>query len=94
MFLIWLVHSIFQIFYFLIIVRVIVSWVRPNVRDKRIIKALRLLYDVTEPVLAPVRNVIYQFSSSQMRIDFSPFIVIILLPFVERIILSILRIFI
>ena len=85
MFLAKLIHLVFWLAYWLIIIRVIVSWLRPSVRDKRVYRLLRLLYDLTEPMLAPIRRLM---PSTNIGIDFSPFIAIILLGILERIIVS------
>lgn len=85
---------LFNIFQLLILIRVIVSFVRPQVKDQRVIKALRLIYEVTEPVLAPVRNFLARYTSPEWRIDFSPFIVLLLLPLFQRLLYGILSIFI
>ena len=66
-----LVSAIIQLFVFLIVARAIGSFF---IRDWSTGIA-RFLWDVTEPVLAPVRSVLPPFSG----IDFSPLVVIILL---------------
>ena len=66
-----LVSAIIQLFVFLIVARAIGSFF---IRDWSTGIA-RFLWDVTEPVLAPVRRVLPPFSG----IDFSPLVVIILL---------------
>jgi YggT family protein len=38
------------------------------------------LHEITEPILAPLRNIIPRFG----MIDFSPFVAIILLEFIAR----------
>lgn len=89
-----LLDLLFNIFQLLILIRVIVSFVRPKVKDQRVIKALRFVYEVTEPVLAPVRNILARYTSPEWRLDFSPFIVLLLLPFVQRLLYGLLSIFI
>ncbi len=74
-----------EILYWLIIARVIVSFLPlQNVKDpwKQI---LRFLFDVTEPILSPIRNLLPR---SRMGLDFSPFIVILLLILIRQLVLS------
>ncbi len=66
-----LVSAILQLFVFLIVARAIGSFF---IRDWSTGIA-RFLWDVTEPVLAPVRRLLPPFGG----IDFSPLVVIILL---------------
>lgn len=66
------------ILYVLVFIRCIVSWF-PISRENRL---LQLLYALTEPILAPIRNIIDKspIGGRGMIIDFSP---IIALFFVE-----------
>lgn len=69
-----------RLFYFLILIRCFISWLPIN-RGNTVI---RLIYTLTEPVLAPIRNL---FSRSPlggvgMGIDFSPIFAIILVEIV------------
>jgi YggT family protein len=66
-----LVSAIIQLFVFLIVARAIGSFF---IRDWST-GIPRFLWDVTEPVLAPVRRVLPPFGG----LDFSPLVVIILL---------------
>jgi YggT family protein len=50
-----------------IFVRVAFSWIGPNPRNR----LFRLSYDISEPFLAPVRNLM----PTSMGLDFSPMIV-------------------
>ncbi len=59
------------IFFVAIFVRVAFSWIGPDMRNP----LFRISYQVTEPVLAPVRNLLPPMSG----IDLSPMIVTILL---------------
>jgi len=64
----WLVVLLLNAFQFILLVRVILSWI-PNVDYSN--PLIKLLYDVTEPVLAPIRNVLPPMSG----FDLSPLIV-------------------
>ncbi|HLV34103.1 MAG TPA: YggT family protein [Spirillospora sp.] len=57
-----------QIYQFILLARVLLSWF-PNIDRSNPI--IQFLYDITEPVLQPVRNVLPQTG----MMDFSPLIV-------------------
>lgn len=63
----------------LIIARAVVSWIRPNPYNP----IVRFLYSVTEPFLFPIRRFLGRFLPPMM-IDFSPFVAILLLIFIQR----------
>lgn len=75
-----IVRSIFQVYYIILVTRVILSWVRPGFNGL----IGRFVYDMTEPVLALCRRLI---PIQGMRIDFSPIIALILLQIAENLIL-------
>jgi YggT family protein len=61
------------VFFIAIMVRVVFSWIGPDMRNP----LFRISYQMTEPVLAPVRNLLPQTAG----IDLSPMIVTFLLFF-------------
>lgn len=64
-----------------IFVRVIISWI-PVPRDNQFIQ---LLYQVTEPLLAPIRGLLERSSiGNNLMIDFSPWIAILIIEFLRR----------
>ena len=71
-----------QIYSFIILARVLLSWF-PNVDESNPI--VQFLYDVTEPVLKPVRDVLPQTSG----IDFSPLVVLIAISVLTRLMFAI-----
>ena len=75
-FLISFISNVFQIINILIIIRVLLSWFNYNAQNQYI----RLLYKITEPILAPIRNLL---SSFNMGIDISPLIAIFALSFMS-----------
>jgi YggT family protein len=60
-------------FFVAIMIRVVFSWIGPDMRNP----IFRVAYQVTEPILAPVRNLLPQSAG----IDLSPMIVTFLLFF-------------
>lgn len=71
-----------ELMQWLIIGRVLLSWV--NVGPNNRIAAF--IYEITEPVLKPIRNLIHKGASP---LDFSPIVAIILLMLVERFLLTV-----
>lgn len=72
-----------ELMQWLIIGRVLLSWV--NVGPNNRIAAF--IYEVTEPILKPIRNLIHR---GTMPLDFSPIVAIILLQLLETFLLTIL----
>ena len=70
------------VLYGAILARVVVSWIAPNRTDNPLVA---LIYQVTEPMLAPIRRIMPQTG----MIDFSPMIVMIILSIVLAIVSSI-----
>ncbi len=67
----------FQLIYYLILFRVILSWIRPNPRNQIVI----ILHNLTDPILEPFRILTYKLNIGGM-IDFSPFIAILAIQFI------------
>ena len=76
-FLINLISNMFQIINLLIIIRVLLSWFNYNAQNQY----TQLLYKITEPILAPIRNLL---SSFHMGIDISPLIAIFALSIIRN----------
>ena len=84
-----------EIFRWLLFARIIFSFVQLNRNTHPLILTFRRIsFTVTEPVLAPVRNVIKPVSvGGGAYLDLSPILVLILLPFVARILIRLLTLF-
>ena len=63
--------------YFLIFVRVILSWIRIGKNSELV----RLVYNLTEPMLGPIRNLLAKspLGGPGMALDFSPFLALMLI---------------
>lgn len=72
---------ILTIFQFVLLARVLLSWF-PNVDRSNPI--IRLLYDITEPVLRPVRQMLPQTG----MMDLSPLIVFLIISVLMRLLSS------
>ena len=78
---------ILGILQWLIIIRALCSWF-PQVQQCAVGE---FLYTVTEPMLAPCRNLLSRFQAGRgMMLDFSPLIVFLLLEFARRIVYALL----
>ncbi len=68
-----------------ILARVIISWL-PVPRNNRLIL---LLYQVTDPILVPVRNIISKSAfGKNMMFDFSPVVAFILIGIVRNLLMK------
>ncbi|MGM0409931.1 MAG: YggT family protein [Bacillota bacterium] len=81
------VGTLFTIVEWLIIARVILSWVRPNPSNINLRKVIRFVYQVTEPILGPIRRLL---PTSNLGIDFSPIIAFFALRIVSNFIVRLL----
>jgi YggT family protein len=77
------IAMLFQILSLAILIRVLLSWVDP-MGNMRVTQILR---DLTEPILAPIRNLL----PNMMMIDFSPFIAMLLLQMLGKLIVGAIR---
>ncbi len=73
-----LVVMLAQIYQFILLARVLISWVRVDPYHP----AVQILFQLTEPVLEPIRRVLPQ----TMGLDFSPIIAMILVQVVAELI--------
>lgn len=80
------IDLLFSVMYYLIFARIILSWFVRNPYNKY----YAILIQVTEPILAPFRNLLLKFGGGRYGIDFSPMLAILALIFVRDILLRIL----
>ena len=78
-----LVSLVFNIVYFLLVIRIILSWVNPDPYNN----IVQLIYSVTEPILTPLRKLPLNFGG----IDFSPIIAFILINVLRNFLVNILQ---
>ncbi|HEY8449832.1 MAG TPA: YggT family protein [Bacillota bacterium] len=74
------VESIFRIFFWLIFLRALLSWIRPASYNKLYADVSRVVFVLTEPILAPIRD---RLPMHRFGLDFSPFIAMILLSILQ-----------
>ena len=84
-----IVGIFFDILDYAILIRCILSWFRVD-RNNPIIQ---LIYNLTEPILAPVRNMVYRspIGESMRMIDFSPVIAMLILSGTQQVIVNLLN---
>lgn len=73
-----LLCSFLLVYFFVLFARIILSWF-PMEAGSGLASVHRVLYDLTEPVLAPVRGLIPPLGGSGMAFDLSPIIVFVAL---------------
>jgi YggT family protein len=80
----WLISSIINLFIFVLIVQVIMSWLIAfnvvNTRNRFVYMVADIAFKITEPVLRPIRRILPSFGG----LDLSPIVVILLLGFIQR----------
>ena len=75
-----LVQTLFQVYSFILLARVLTSWFQVDPYNP----IIRILYQLTEPLLAPIRRLLPQTG----MMDFSPIVAFIAITVVERIVIS------
>lgn len=81
--LITLANLLFQAFYVLLLIRVILSWV-PGIDPRH--PAVQLVDRITSPVLTPIRRAMPPFGG----LDLSPLVAILLLIVAQRLVIGLL----
>lgn len=78
----YLISLVLSVFQLILLARVLMSWFpdilhssNPTVRS-----IVQLIYDITEPVLRPIRNALPQMG----MMDFSPLIVFLIIAVLQR----------
>lgn len=87
MLLITFVRLAFQVYIWLIIIRVILSWFRTPFTE-RLRPILLFIYDITEPVLGFFRRLIPSAMIGGAGIDFSPIVAIIVLQLLQSLVIN------
>ena len=81
-FLAWMLDWLLTSYFWIIVISALLTWVNPDPRNP----IVRFLYSVTEPVLYQVRRRLpFVYASG---IDFSPIVVILVIMFLQRVVVS------
>lgn len=81
--LITFINTLATVLFFAIIIRAILSWIMPNMGAG----LSRVLMDITEPILAPIRRVLPPLGG----IDFSPLLAMILIQVASYVLTSVIN---
>ena len=79
-FLSWFINILFYTLWVAILGRVIISWLNLSPYNPIVVA----LYQITEPILAPIRRVLPRMG----MIDLSPMVALIIMMIVQRVLLS------
>ena len=81
-----IVQIVLDLYIWLLIASAILSWLIAfnvvNTRNQFVASVSEVLYRITEPVLAPIRNIMPNLGG----LDISPIVVILIIMFIQRII--------
>ena len=75
-----IINAVYYSFIIILLARILISYIRVDPYNP----VIRFLFDITEPILAPVRNVMPQTG----MFDFSSFVVLIIAGLLRRVLLS------
>ncbi|MFN2286498.1 MAG: YggT family protein [Anaerolineae bacterium] len=76
--LVFVLRLAFELYSMALLVRILFEWIRVPYSSR----VMRFLWDITEPLLAPIRSILPTFGG----LDFSPLIAFFLLNFVQRLV--------
>ncbi|MEN6546214.1 MAG: YggT family protein [Armatimonadia bacterium] len=77
-----LVANLFDLYYIILVIRVLLSWLPQRSYGSKLSRFGSLIYGLTEPLLLPIRRALWRYQGG-MQVDFSP-LVLMLLIFVAR----------
>lgn len=77
-----------RIYYFVLFARIILSWfmVGGGAGNQTVDSIYRVVYGLTEPLLAPLRRIIPAINLGTGKLDLSPIVLLILIRFAESLI--------
>ena len=88
---IWLVNTLARIYFWLLIAQVVMSWLVSfrivDTRQPFVHQVGRFLWQVTEPVLGPIRRFLNRMFGNMGGIDISPIIALVAVEFLRRIVI-------
>ena len=77
-----LVSLLFNVLYFILIIRIIMSWINPDPYNE----IVQIIYRISDPILVPFRRLPLQMGG----IDFSPILAFVVLSVLRNFIVNIL----
>jgi len=83
-----IISTLFRAYAFLILVRVVLSWVSPDPYREPFHSIVGVLHRLTEPVLRPLRRIVPPVGGT---VDVSPVVALLLLELVRSLVVSLLK---
>lgn len=75
-----LINRLFTVFYAVILIRVVLSWTRTDRRHPFV----RFIYGITDPLLAPFKNLIVRVGN--VGVDLSPLLLLVIASLAQQLI--------
>ena len=72
------------VYWLILFIRILLSWFPPPGRPGILRTGYNLIYDLTEPVLRPVRGLLPPIRAGAMGLDMSPILVFIVILVVQQ----------
>lgn len=85
-----IVAALFQVYWWLLIVRIILSWVHVRPRNELLASLIDLVHSLTDPYLDVFRKILPIADMGGVGIDFSPIIAFIVFEVVSGLVLRVL----
>lgn len=83
-------NAFFQLINFLLVVRVLLSWVKYNPQSRYIV----LLFNLTDPILDPFKKLLNRLNVNMGMIDFSPLVAMLAIQYIiQPLIYTLIRLF-
>jgi YggT family protein len=76
-----MISGLLQIYTYVLLARILMSWIPLDRSNPTVDRIVQFLYDITEPVLQPARNIL----PSMGGMDFSPLLVFVGINFVASV---------
>ncbi|WP_407080321.1 YggT family protein [Candidatus Contubernalis alkalaceticus] len=87
-----MINVFFRLLYYFLIARIILSYFAFNPYGKPwLVQLKKVVYQVTEPILLPFRNIIPLINMGGGYIDLSPIVAIIVLNFIRGLLINLVR---
>ena len=78
-----LVHTLISIYIWILIITAFLSWIPVRNSQGPLVAIKRILADITEPVLRPLRAIMPRINAGGVGIDLSVFVAVIILLIVN-----------
>lgn len=76
------VHGVFQLIWFVLLVRIIFSWLNPNPRQGFLRSIVRAIYQITDPVMVKTRQLLPFLQVGGL--DLSPIVLFMAVGFLDQ----------